>query len=156
MFIPDPNFSLPYPGSRVKKVPGPGSGSGSKNGSPNPYLDFLPNPRSGIQEKTTDPGSATLKFYVKVADLTRSSKTLNSNKNCTYLVLKIFDKYRRAFLLYLDFAVCFPCHYTTSRHFFEAAHDYKKKRFNKKKELSQQIRCNGFEIRKKGIISAQS
>ncbi len=31
MFIPDPNFSLPNRGSRVKKIPDPGSDSASKN-----------------------------------------------------------------------------------------------------------------------------
>ncbi len=31
MFIPDPNFSIPGPGSRIKKIPDPGSGSASKN-----------------------------------------------------------------------------------------------------------------------------
>jgi hypothetical protein len=29
--ILDPNFSIPDPGSRVKKIPDPGSGSASKN-----------------------------------------------------------------------------------------------------------------------------
>jgi hypothetical protein len=31
MFIPDPNFSIRDPGSRVKKIPDPGSGSASNN-----------------------------------------------------------------------------------------------------------------------------
>jgi hypothetical protein len=31
MFIPDPNFSIPDPKSRVKKIPNPGSGSALKN-----------------------------------------------------------------------------------------------------------------------------
>jgi hypothetical protein len=60
-WIPDPNFSIPDPGSRVKKIPDPGSGPASKNLSifnpkncsqalgnmfrdfiPDPNLDFLP------------------------------------------------------------------------------------------------------------------
>ncbi len=31
MFIPDPVSELFYPGSRVKKIPDPGSGSASKD-----------------------------------------------------------------------------------------------------------------------------
>jgi hypothetical protein len=31
MFIPDPNFSIPDTGSRVKKIPDPGSGSALKD-----------------------------------------------------------------------------------------------------------------------------
>jgi hypothetical protein len=31
MFIPDPNFSIPDPRSRVKKIPDPGFGYASKN-----------------------------------------------------------------------------------------------------------------------------
>jgi hypothetical protein len=31
IFIPDPKFSIPDPGSRVKKTPDPGSRSASKN-----------------------------------------------------------------------------------------------------------------------------
>jgi hypothetical protein len=39
MFIPDPNFSIPDPGSRVKKIPDPESGSALKNLSIfNPFL----------------------------------------------------------------------------------------------------------------------
>jgi hypothetical protein len=30
MFIPDPNFAIPDPGSRVKNTPDPGSGSAMK------------------------------------------------------------------------------------------------------------------------------
>jgi hypothetical protein len=33
MFIPDPNFSIPDTGFRVKKIHDPGSGSPSKNES---------------------------------------------------------------------------------------------------------------------------
>jgi hypothetical protein len=50
MFIPDPNFSIPDPGSRVKNIPDPGSWSASKNLSnqqffiPDPDLDYLPIP----------------------------------------------------------------------------------------------------------------
>ncbi len=64
MFIPDPNFSIPDPGSRVKKNPDPGSGSASKNCSSQiPDLDFS-HPGSSGQKSTgswiLDPGSATL------------------------------------------------------------------------------------------------
>ncbi len=67
MFIPDPNFSIPDPGSRVKNISDPGSGSASKNlsifltqkivsklseiwsrmFSPDPDLHFLPIPDPG-------------------------------------------------------------------------------------------------------------
>ncbi len=76
MFIPDPNFSIPDPGSRVKKIPDPGFGSASHNVSiltqkivskfaeirfgmfiPDPDLDLLPIPYPGSRsQKVPDPG----------------------------------------------------------------------------------------------------
>jgi hypothetical protein len=94
------NFCIPDPGSKVKKIPDPDPHQRmevfltqqivSKLSEIYPgcssrirIMIFYPSPDPGSSgEKTPDPGSATLKFYVKVADLTRSgSKTLNSNKN---------------------------------------------------------------------------
>jgi hypothetical protein len=76
MFIGDPNFSIPDPESRVKKIPDPASGSTSKNlsifnpkivsNSRNvpeyssqiriPDLDFLPSPDPKVK-KVPDTGS---------------------------------------------------------------------------------------------------
>jgi hypothetical protein len=59
MFIPDPNFSNPDPGSRVKKISDPGSGSTSQNliifkillfpgtGTGNEVREKIPVPTSG-------------------------------------------------------------------------------------------------------------
>ncbi len=72
----DPNFSIPDPGTRVKKIPNPGSGSAPKNviflkvlhpktvsmlleklsGMSIPDPDFLPVPGPGVK-KAPDPGS---------------------------------------------------------------------------------------------------
>jgi hypothetical protein len=69
--VADPGCLSPNPGSRVKKVPDPGSeltqklflsfrkyGPGCSSG-PDPDLDFLPIPDPGVK-KAPDPGSATL------------------------------------------------------------------------------------------------
>jgi hypothetical protein len=60
MFIPDPNFSISDPGSRVKKIPDPGSASQNLSifNPRNPDLDFFP---SRIRwSNAPDTGSATL------------------------------------------------------------------------------------------------
>ncbi len=55
-----PGSEFFHPGSRVKKIPGPGSRSASKNliwdVIPNPDLDFLPIPDPEVFLPITDPG----------------------------------------------------------------------------------------------------
>jgi hypothetical protein len=80
MFIPDPNFF--HHGSRVKKLPDPGSASASKNLSiltqnivsklseilsgmfvPDPDFDFLPIP-DPVVKKASDPGSGSATLLI--------------------------------------------------------------------------------------------
>ncbi len=101
---------------------------------------LYPSPNPGSRgEKTTDPGSATLKFYVKVADLTRSgSKTLNSNKNWTWLDQTSIDaRFFPTWTLPFAFPVTTPRPATSSKQPMTT-----KKLFNKNKNF----RCKTDEI----------
>jgi hypothetical protein len=56
MFIPDPRLSIPYPGTRVDKIPDPGFGSASQNliiftqktQTQKMFRMFIPDPGSGF------------------------------------------------------------------------------------------------------------
>ncbi len=65
--IPNPNFSIldPDPGSRVKKIPDPGSGCASKNLSilTQKIVSKLSEIRSWLFIPDPDPGSVILIFY---------------------------------------------------------------------------------------------
>jgi hypothetical protein len=80
MFIPDPNFSYPDPGSKRFRILDPDPHqrikvflnpkncfklSRIRSGMfiPDPDLDFLPIPDPGVK-KAPDPGSATLCFFL--------------------------------------------------------------------------------------------